>query len=49
MLASSLIACNFKCNLCRENKVLVPLLFLIRRVHFGHLYKCHVKSFVTSV
>jgi hypothetical protein len=28
-LASSLIACNFKCNPRRDNKVLVPILFLI--------------------
>jgi hypothetical protein len=36
-LASSLVACNLKCNPWRENKVLVPLLFLIGGFHFSHL------------
>jgi hypothetical protein len=26
----------------RENKVLVPILFLIGEFHFDHLYKWHV-------
>jgi hypothetical protein len=37
-LASRLIACNFKCNPWCENKVLVPLLFLIGGFHFSHLF-----------
>jgi hypothetical protein len=41
-LASSLIACNLRCNLRHENKVLVPILFLIGRFHLDHLYKWHV-------
>jgi hypothetical protein len=38
-LASSLIACNLGCNPRRENKVLMPILFLIGIFHFDHLYK----------
>jgi hypothetical protein len=38
-LASSLIACNLRCDPLRENKVLVPILFLIGGFHFNHLYK----------
>jgi hypothetical protein len=37
-LASGLIACNLKCNPWRENKVLVPFLFLIGGFHFSHLF-----------
>jgi hypothetical protein len=39
MLASSMVACNVGCNPLCENKVLVPILFLIDRFHFDHLYK----------
>jgi hypothetical protein len=38
-LASSLIAYNLGCNPRRENKVLMPILFLICIFHFDHLYK----------
>jgi hypothetical protein len=41
-LASSLIAYNLGCNPRRENKVLVPILFLIGGFHLDHLYKWHV-------
>jgi hypothetical protein len=41
-LASILIACNLGCDLRRENKVLVSILFLIGGFHFDHLYKGHV-------
>jgi hypothetical protein len=46
-LASSLIACNLGCNPRRENKVLVPILFLIGGFHLDHLYKWHVTPDVT--
>jgi hypothetical protein len=46
-LASSLIACNIECNPWRENKVLVPILFLIGEFHLDHLYKWHVNLEVT--
>jgi hypothetical protein len=46
-LASSLIACNLGCDLRCENKVLVPILFLIGGVHLNHLYKWHVTPDVT--
>jgi hypothetical protein len=46
-LASSLIACNLGCDPRRENKVLVPILFLIGGVHLDHLYKRHVTPDVT--
>jgi hypothetical protein len=46
-LTSSLIACNLGCNPRRENKVLVPILFLIGGFHLDHLYKCHVSPDVT--
>jgi hypothetical protein len=46
-LASSLIACNLGCNPRRENKVLVPILFLIDGFPLDHLYKCHVYLDVT--
>jgi hypothetical protein len=46
-LASSLIAYNLRCNLRHENKVLVPILFLIGRFHQDHLYKWHVTPGVT--
>jgi hypothetical protein len=36
-LVTSLIACNLKCNPWHENKVLVPLLFLIGGFYFSHL------------
>jgi hypothetical protein len=36
-LASSLVACNLGCNPQRENKVHVPILFLIGRFHLDHL------------
>jgi hypothetical protein len=38
-LAGNLIACNLGCDPRREKKVLMPILFLIGRFHFGHLYK----------
>jgi hypothetical protein len=41
-LASSLIACNLRCNPRRENKVPMPSLFLIGRFRLDHLYKWHV-------
>jgi hypothetical protein len=37
-----LIACNLGCNPRHENKILVPILFLIGGFHFDHLYKWHV-------
>jgi hypothetical protein len=46
-LASSLIACNLGCNLRHENKVPVPILFLIGGFHLDHLYKWHVTIDVT--
>jgi hypothetical protein len=46
-LASSLVACNLECNPRRENKVIVPILFLIGGFHLDHLYKCHVNLDVT--
>jgi hypothetical protein len=46
-LVSSLIACNIRCNPRRENKVLVPILFLIGGFHLDHLYKWHVTPDVT--
>jgi hypothetical protein len=46
-LASSLIAYNLRCNPWRENKILVPILFLIGRFHLDHLYKCYVNLDVT--
>jgi hypothetical protein len=46
-LASSLIACNLGCDPWRENKVLVPILFLIDGFHLDHFYKCHVTHNVT--
>jgi hypothetical protein len=46
-LASSLIACNLRCNPQRENKVLVPILFLIGGFYLDHLYKGHVTPDVT--
>jgi hypothetical protein len=49
MLASSLISCNYGCNLWQENKILVPLLLLIGGFHFSNLCKSHVTSFVTHV
>jgi hypothetical protein len=41
-LASNLIACNLGCKPRHENKVLVPILFLIGGFHLDHLYKWHV-------
>jgi hypothetical protein len=38
-LAGNLIACNLGCDPWRENKVLVPILFLIGVFYFDHLYK----------
>jgi hypothetical protein len=38
-LAGNLIACNLGCDPRREKKVLMPILFLIGRFHFDHLYK----------
>jgi hypothetical protein len=46
-LPSSLVACNLGCNPRCENKVLVPILFLIGGFHLDHLYKCHVNLDVT--
>jgi hypothetical protein len=46
-LASSLIACNLGCDPRHENKVLMPILFLIGGVHLDHLYKWHVTPDVT--
>jgi hypothetical protein len=46
-LASRLIDCNLRCDPRRENKVLVPILFLIGGLHLDHLYKCHVTHNVT--
>jgi hypothetical protein len=40
-LASSLIAYNLGCDPRQENKVLVPILFLIGGFHLDHLYKWH--------
>jgi hypothetical protein len=42
MLVSSLIACNFGRDPCHENKVLMPISFLIGMFHFDYLYKWHV-------
>jgi hypothetical protein len=42
-----LIACNLGCDPRRENKVLVPILFLIGGFYFDHLYKWHVTPDVT--
>jgi hypothetical protein len=42
-----LIACNLGCDPRCENKVLVPILFLIDGFHFDHLYKGHVTPDVT--
>jgi hypothetical protein len=42
-----LIACNLGCDPQRENKVLVPILFLIGGFYFDHLYKGHVTPDVT--
>jgi hypothetical protein len=41
------MACNLGCNPRRENKILVPILFLIGGFHLDHLYKCHVTPDVT--
>jgi hypothetical protein len=41
-LESRLIACNLGCNPWRENKVLMPILFLIGGFHLDHLCKWHV-------
>jgi hypothetical protein len=41
-LAISLIACNLGCDPRCENKVLVPILFLIGGFHLDHLYKSRV-------
>jgi hypothetical protein len=46
-LASGLIACNLGCDSRCENKVIVPILFLIGGSHLDHLYKCHVNLDVT--
>jgi hypothetical protein len=46
-LASILIACNLGCDPRCENKVFVPILFLIGVFHFDHLYKWHVIVDVT--
>jgi hypothetical protein len=46
-LASNLIACNLRCNPRHENKVLVPILFLIGEFHLVHLYKWLVTLDVT--
>jgi hypothetical protein len=46
-LASSLIAWNLGCNPWRDNKVLLPILFLIGGFHLDHLYKWHVTPDVT--
>jgi hypothetical protein len=46
-LASRLIACNLGYNPRYENKVLVPILFLIGGFHLDHLYKWHVILEVT--
>jgi hypothetical protein len=42
-----LIACNLRCDPRRENKFLVPILFLEGGFHFDHLYKGHVTLDVT--
>jgi hypothetical protein len=42
-----MIAGNLGCNPWRENKVLVPILFLIGGFHLDHLYKWHVTLDVT--
>jgi hypothetical protein len=34
-----LIAYNLRCDLHHENKVLVPILFLIGEFHFDYMYK----------
>jgi hypothetical protein len=34
-----MIACNLGCDPHCENKVLMPILFLIGGFHFDHLYK----------
>jgi hypothetical protein len=46
-LASSFIAYNLGCNTWHENKVLVPILFLIGGFHLDHLYKWYVTPDVT--
>jgi hypothetical protein len=46
-LASSLISCNLICDPRCENKVVVPILFLIGRFHLDHLYKWHITHNVT--
>jgi hypothetical protein len=46
-LASSLIACNLECDPRCENKVLMPILFLIGGFHLDHLYKWCVTHNVT--
>jgi hypothetical protein len=38
-LAGSLVACNLECDPRYENKVLMPILFLIDRFHLDHVYK----------
>jgi hypothetical protein len=45
--ASILIACNLRCDPRRENKVLLPILFLISGFHFDHLCKWLVTIDVT--
>jgi hypothetical protein len=40
-------ACNLGCDLRCENKVLVPILFLIGGFYFNHLYKGHVTLYIT--
>jgi hypothetical protein len=42
-----MIACNLGYDPRRENKVLVPILFLIGGFHLDHLYKWHVTTDVT--
>jgi hypothetical protein len=42
-----LISCNLGCDPRHEDKVLVPILFLIGGFHFDHLYKWHATIVVT--